>query len=93
MRLLGVLKVSSGWHLKSTHARGIHNAAANDIARWDHGSVLDNLCAGRPNIPWLVRDLGTIGISLCNSGLASDSCDTPLRPRLNELISGVLEHG
>ena len=53
------------------------------------------LRAVRPNVPWQVQELGTIGISLCTSVLASDSCDTPLRPRLNELIWGIdiLAHG
>ena len=72
---------------------GIHNAAADVISRWVGGSVLDNSRAVLPNIPWQVRDLGTIGISLCNSVLTSDSCDTPLRPRPNELIWSILEHG
>ena len=93
MRLLGVSEVSSGWRFESTHVRGIHNAAADGISRWDRGSVLDNLRAVRPNIPWHVRELGTIGIPLCASVLASDSFDTPLRPRLNELMWGILEHG
>ena len=73
--------------------RFIHNAAADGISRWDRGSVLDNLRTVRPNIRWQVWELGTIGISLCISVLASDSCDTPVRPRLNELIWGILEHG
>ena len=93
MRLLGVLEVSFGWHFEATHVRGIHNAAADGISRWDRGSVLDNLRAVRPNIPWQVRELGPIGISLCTSVLASDSCDMPLRPQLNELIWGILELG
>ena len=92
-RLLGVLEVSSGWHFEAMHVRGIHNAAADGISRWDRGSVLDNLRAVRPNIPWQVRELGTIGISPCTSVVASDTCDTPLRPRLNELIWGIMEHG
>ena len=89
MRLLGVLEVSSGWHFEATHVRGIHNAAADGISRWDRGSVLGNLRAVCPNIPWQVRELGTISISICTSVLASDSCDTPLRSRLNELIWGI----
>ena len=86
MRLVGVLEVLSGWHFEATHVCGSHNAAADGISRWDRGSVLDNLRAARPNIPWQVREPGTIGISLCTSWLATNSCDTPLRPRLNELI-------
>ena len=93
MRLLGVLEVSSGWHFEATHVRGIHNAAADGISCWGCGSVLDNSGAVRPNIPWQGRELGTIGISLCTSVLASDLRDTPLRPRLNELSWGILEHG
>ena len=93
MRLLGVLKVSSGWYFEATHVRGIHNAAADGISRWDRGSVVDNLRAVRPNIPWQVRELGTIVMFLCTSVLASNSCDTPLCPRLNGLIWGILEHG
>ena len=93
MRLLGVLEVSSRWHFEATHVRGTHNAAADGISRWDRGSILNNLRAVRPNIPWQVRELGTIGIFLCTSVLASDSCDTPLRPRLNKLIWGISEHG
>ena len=54
---------------------------------------LDNLRGVRPNIRWRVRELGTFGISLCTSVLASDSCDTPLRPRLNEHIYAIVEHG
>ena len=80
MHLLGVLEVSSGWHFKATNVRGIHDAAADGISRWDRGSVLDHLRAVRPNIPWRVREIGTIGISLSTSVLATDSCDTPLRP-------------
>ena len=57
------------------------------------GSVLDKLRAARLNILWQVRELRTIGISLCTSVLASDACDTALRLRLNELIWGILEHG
>ena len=51
--------------------------------------------AVRPNVPWQVQELGTIGISLCTSVLALDSCDTPLRPRPNELPRGIdiLAHG
>ena len=92
MRLLDVLEVSSGWHFEASHARGVHDVAADGISRWDRGSVLDNLRAVRPNIPWQIRDLGTIDMSLCTSVLASDSCETPLQPRLNELISGILAH-
>ena len=92
MRLLGVLDVSSGWKFEASHVRGIHNAAADGISRWDRGSVVDNLCAVRPNISWQAREVGTIGIPLCTSVLASDSCDTPLGPRLNELIWGILAH-
>ena len=73
--------------------RGIHNAAADGISRWYRGSVLDNLRAVRPNIAWQVRELRTIGISLFSSVLASDSCDTRLRPRLNELTRGISAHG
>ena len=75
--------------------RGIHNAAADGISRWDCGSVLDIMRAVRPNVPWQVRELGTIVFSLCTSVLASDSCDTPLRPRPNELTWGIdiLAHG
>ena len=93
MRLLGVLKGSSRWHFEATHARGIHNAAADGISRWDRGFVHDNLRAVCPNIPWQVRELGTVSISLCNSVLASDSCDMPLRTPLNELTWGILEYG
>ena len=93
MRLLGVLDVSSGWKFEASHVRGIHNAAADGISRWDCGSVLDNLRAVRSYIPWQIRELGTIGMSLCTLVLASDSCDTPSRPRLNELVWGILAHG
>ena len=72
---------------------GIHNTAADGISRWDRGSFLDNMRAVRPNIPWQVRELGTISISLCTPVFASDSCDTPFWPRLNELIWGIWEHG
>ena len=93
MRLLGVLEVSSGWHFDALHVRGIHNVAADGISRWDRASVLDNLRAVRPDVPWQMRDLGVAGTSLCTSVLASNSCDTPLRPRLNALIRGILVHG
>ena len=43
--------------------RGIHNAAGDGVSRWDRGFFLDNLRAVRHNIPWQVRELGTIGIS------------------------------
>ena len=93
MRLLGVLELSSGWHFDATHVRGIHNVAADGISRWDRGYVLDNLCAVRPDIPWQVRELGTVGMSLCTSVLASDSCEMSLRPRLNALIWGIFAPG
>ena len=92
MRLLGVLEVSSGWHFEATHVRGIHNATADGISRWDRGSVLDNWRAVRPNILLQVWELGTIGICLFTSVLASHTCDTPLWLRLNELFWGILEH-
>ena len=92
-RFLGLLEVSFGWHFEAMHMRGIHNAATDSIFRCDRGSVLYNLRAVRPNIPWQVRELGTIGFSLCTSVLASDSCDTSLRPRLNEIIWGILGRG
>ena len=93
VRPLGVVEVSSGCYFEATHVRSIHNAATDGTSRWDRGSVLDNLRAVRPDILWQVRELGTIGISLCTSYLASDSFDTPFRPRLNEHIWGILEHG
>ena len=93
MRLLSVLESSSGWHFDAKHVRGIFNVAADDISRWDRASVLVNLRAVRPEIMWQEHDLGAAGISLCTSVLASNSCDTPLRPRLNALIRGILSHG
>ena len=62
MRVLDVLEASSGWHFEATHVRGMHNAAADGISRWDSGSVLDKLRAVRPNIPWQDREPGTIGV-------------------------------
>ena len=93
MRLTGDLEVPFGWYFEATHVHDIHIAAADGISSGHRGSVLYNLCAVRPNIPWQVRELGTIGIFLCTSVLVSDACNTPLRPRLNELIWGILEHG
>ena len=93
MRLLGVLELSSGWRFDAKHVRGIFNVATDGISRWDRASVLVNLHAVRPDIPWQEQDLGAAGISLCTSWLAPNSCDTPLRPRLNALIRGILAHG
>ena len=93
MRLLGVLELSSGWHFDAKHVRGIFNVAADGISRWDRASVLVNLRAVRPDIPWQEQELGGAGTSLCTSVLASNSCETPLRPRLNALIRGILAHG
>ena len=47
--------------------RGIHNAAADGISRWDRGSGLDNFRAVRSSIPWQFRELVTISMSLCSS--------------------------
>ena len=93
MRFLGVLELSSGWHFDAKHVRGIFNVAADGISRWDRASVLLNLRSVRPDVPWQVRDLGAVGTSLCTSALASDSCEAPLRPRLNALIRGILALG
>ena len=93
MRPLVVPEVSPKWHFEATHVRGVNNAAVGGISRWDRGSVLDHLSTVCPNISWQVRELGNIVISLCTSVLASDSCDTPLWPRLNELSRGILAHG
>ena len=90
MRLLGVLELSSRWHFDAKHVRGIANVAADGISRWDRASILVNLRAVRPELPWQERDLGATGISLCTSVLASNSCDTPLWPRLNAPIRGIL---
>ena len=93
MRLLGVLELSYGWHFDAKHVRGIFNVAADGISRWDRASVIVNLHAVRPEVPWREQDLGAAGISPCTSVLASNSCDTPLQPRLNALIRGILAHG
>ena len=85
MRLLGVLDVSSGGHFDALHVRGIHNVVADGISSWDRDSVLVNLRAIRPDVPWQMRDLGDAGKVLCTSVLASNSCGSPLRPRLNAL--------
>ena len=52
MCLLGVLEVSSGWHFDALHVRGIHNVVADGISRRDRDSVLVNLRAVRPDVPW-----------------------------------------
>ena len=93
MRLLDVLEFSSGWHLDEKHVRGIFHVDADSISRWDRDSVLVNLRVVRPEIPWQEQDLGAAGISLCTSVVASNSCETPLRPRLNALIRGILANG
>ena len=93
MHLLGVRELSSGWHFDEKHVRDISNVAADGISSWDRASGFVNLHAVRPEIPWREQDLGAAGISLCTSVWASNSCDTPLRPRLNALISGILAHG
>ena len=67
--------------------------AADGISRWDCVSVVVNLRAVQPDIPWQEQDLGDAVTSLCTSVLASNSCETPLRPRLNALIRGILAHG
>ena len=93
MRLLGVLEVSSGSHFDALHVRGIHNGVDDGISRWDRDSVLVNLRAVHPDVPWQMRDLGDAGMVLCSSVLASNSCGSPLRPRLNSLIRGILARG
>ena len=93
MRLLGVLEVSSGWHFDALHVRGIHDGVADGILRWDRDSVLVNLRAVHPDVPWQMRGLGDAGKVLCTSVLASNSYGSPLRPRLNALVRGILAHG
>ena len=92
-RLLGVFELSSGWHFDTKHVRGVFNVDSDGISCWDRASVHVNLRAIRPEIMWQEQDLGAAGISLCTSLLASNSCDTQLRPRLNALIRGILAHG
>ena len=41
--------------------RGIHKGVADGISRWDRDSVLVNLRAARPDVPWQMRDLGDAG--------------------------------
>ena len=93
MRLLGVLELSSGWHFDAKHVRGIFNVAAEGNSRWGRSSVLLNLRSVRPDVPWQARDLGDVGTSLCTLVMASDSCEAPLRPRLNAINRGILAHG
>ena len=93
MRLLGVLEMSSGWQFHATYVRGVHNVAPDGISHWDRDSVLANLRSVRPDVPWQVRDLGAVGETLCTSVLASNSCVTPLRPRLHALIRDILVRG
>ena len=94
MRLLGVLEVSSGWHFEATYVRGIHNAAADGISRWDRGSVLDNLRVIRPNIPRRrFRNWGPSAFLPIRRCWLRTHATRPLWPRLNELIWGILEHG
>ena len=47
MRLLGVLKLSAGWHFDAKHVGRISNVAADGISRWDRASVLVNMGAVR----------------------------------------------
>ena len=93
MRLLCVLEMSSGWHFDAAHVRSVHNVAADGISCWNRESVLANLRAVRPDVLWQMGDLGAVGKSLCASVLASISCVTPLRRRLDALIKSLLIHG
>ena len=92
MRLLGVLEVSSGWHFEATRLRGIHSTAADGISRGHRSTVLDNLRAVRPTSRGRFGNWAPSAF-LCTSVLGSDLWNTPLRPRLNELIWGILAHG
>lgn len=91
MCLLGVLELSSGWHVDAVHVQGIHNVAADGISRWHCAAVLDNMRAVRPDVSWQSRDLGGADTFLCTSVLASNSCEMPVRPHVNILI-GFLAH-
>ena len=61
MRLLGELEVSSGSHFDALHVRGIRNGVADGMSRWDRDSVLVNLRAVLPDVPWQMRDFGDAG--------------------------------
>ena len=93
MRLLGVLELFSVWNFDAEHVRGIFNVAADVSPRWDRTSVLRNLRSVRPDVPWKVRDLRDVGTSLCTSVVATDSCEAPLRPRLNAFIRAFWRMG
>ena len=93
MRLYGVRELFSAWNFDAKHVRDIFNVAADGISRWDRVSGFVNLHAVRPEIPWRGQDLGAADIFCVLSVWASNSCDTPSRPRLNALISGILAHG
>ena len=43
LRLLGALKLSSGWHFDSKHVRGGFNVAADGTSRWGRNFVLRKL--------------------------------------------------
>ena len=87
-----MVEASSGWDLDATHVRGVHNVAAHGISRLDRDSVFCNLRSVRPDVPWQTRDLRAVGDSICSSVLASNSCVTPLRPRMDAPIMDILDH-
>ena len=93
MRLLGALKLSSGWNFDAKHLQEVFNVAADGISPWDRDRVLHNLHFVLPDVQRQAQDLGVDGTALCTSVLASNSFAMQLRSRLNRLIWGILAPG
>ena len=83
MRILGGLKVSSGWCFHAKHVAGIDNVIADGISRWTGTSITDSLRKIRPDIHWQEQSWGQAGIKLCSGILAPTSSGAQLRSRLN----------
>ena len=73
MRMLRCLEVRSGWCLLAGHVKGVKNALAEGISRWDRASIPSALRNCRLDIAWQEQDLGPAGASLCAGILASST--------------------
>ena len=89
MRLLGCLKVGSGWFFDALHVAGVENTIADGISRWEPEDIDGNLRTFRSDLAWHRQVLVPTGIAVCFGVLAASSSACQLCRRLTELIRQV----
>lgn len=65
MRLLGRLKIVSGWTYVATHVAGVDHLLADGVSRWNRDEIGDHLAKYTNDLSWKELDLGRYRNEMC----------------------------